>query len=333
MKINCMDQYINIVKKQIVFYIRSVFENKFNKEYCNIFIEKYINIRYYDFYEFDIEINTVRKKVIEELKKIQDDMIIEHISDKELIEQMRVFFYYVLYFDKVLYCKDLKNLINKIARLKKRVLNSGNAEFENDLYNTMMEYDNKKESLLNKFSSEEFYLKITAYQGILNVFRVNLKYNIKFPPLYSEYAIEKAFNSGIINEDKLEIEYYLIVIQILKDLIRQNFKKIYIVEFASSLLDKSKKLKSILNIINNTGVKDKLCMKIKYEDFEKQKDKIYELMGEGFRFAIVIDNSFIPDYKNIQCLQLFKYIILNKQLDCYDEFIRNKSDLKNIIEI
>ena len=78
---------------------------------------------------------------------------------------------------------------------------------------------------------------------------------------------------------------------------------------------------------------DKLCMKIKYEDFESQKDKIYELIGEGFRFAIVIDNSFIPDYKNIQCLQLFKYIILNRQLDCYEEFIKNKLDLKNIIEI
>ena len=72
---------------------------------------------------------------------------------------------------------------------------------------------------------------------------------------------------------------------------------------------------------------------IKYEDFESQKDKIYELIGEGFRFAIVIDNSFIPDYKNIQCLQLFKYIILNRQLDCYEEFIKNKLDLKNIIEI
>ena len=333
MKINCMDQYISIVKKQITFYIRSIFENKFNKEYCDLFIEKYINIRYYDFYEFDIEVNTVRKKVIEGLKKLQDDMIIDHILDKELIEQIRVFFYYVLYFDKVLYCKNLKSLINKITRLKKRVLNKEDDEFENNLYNKMMEYDSIKENLINKFNSEEFYLKISNYQGTINVFRVNLKYNIKFPPLYSEYAIEKAFNSGIINEDKLEIEYYLIVIQILKDLIKQNFKKQYIVEFASSLLNKSKKIKGILNIINNTGVKGKLCMKIKYEDFESQKDKIYELIGEGFRFAIVIDNSFIPDYKNIQCLQLFKYIILNRQLDCYEEFIKNKLDLKNIIEI
>lgn len=333
MKINIMNQYVELTKKQINFYIKSVFENKYNKEYCNLFIEKYINVRYYDFYEFDIEINTTRKKVIEQLKRTQEDIIYNNISDKELIEQMRVFFYYVLYFDNVLYYKNLKNIIGKIAKLKKRILNKENVEFEDLLYNKMKEFEKEKNDLIEKFESEKFYLKISNYPEKINIFRVNLKYNINFPPLYSEFAIEKAFNTGIINEDKLEIEYYLTVIQILKDLIKQNFKKIYIVEFASSLLEKSKKLKGLLNIIDNSGIKDKICLKIKYEDFNKKKEDIYNLMREGYRFAIIIDNSFEVDYKNIQCLEMFKYIILNKQLDFYEEFKKNKLNLENVIEI
>ena len=64
---NIMNQYIEITKKQINTFLKLIFEKKFNKKYCDMFIQKYINIRYYNFYDNDIN-RTVRKKIIEELK-------------------------------------------------------------------------------------------------------------------------------------------------------------------------------------------------------------------------------------------------------------------------
>ena len=61
------------------------------------------------------------------------------------------------------------------------------------------------------------------------------------------------------------IEYYLITVQIIKDIIRQNFKKQYIVEFAETLLSKPKKILGILNIIDNSAIQDKISLKVRYE--------------------------------------------------------------------
>ena len=138
---------------------------------------------------------------------------------------------------------------------------------------------------------------------------------------------------GIVNEDKLIIEYYLVVIQVLKDILKQNFKRQYIVEFASTILKKPKKLKSLLNIINNSGIQDKICLKIKYEQFLERKEQYYELMREGYRIAIIIDNSFETNYKNIETLKMFRFIILKRQSKHYEEIMNYKEELKNVIEI
>ena len=332
MTINITDQYIELTKKQITSYMKLIFERKFNKEYNEQYIEKYINIRYYNYYENDIN-STIRRKILDHLKQTEENIVVDHVQDRELIQNMRVFFYYILYFDNVVYYKDLKKTIEKIAKLRIKILNKKEDEFEENLYQKMIKFQEKKEELIKRFEAEEFSLKISNYPDKLNIYRVNLKYQIKFPLLYSEFAIKKAFNTGTVNEDKLTIEYYLTVVQILKDIIKLNFKRQYIVEFADTLLKKPKKLKSLLNIINNSAIQDKICLKIKYEQFVAQKENIYGLMREGYRFAIILDNSFEVDYKNIESLDSFKYIILNKNLKNYDEIIKNSKNKKNIIEI
>ena len=113
MTINIMEQYIEITKQQIEEYMKLVFKDKFNKGYCELFTERYINIRYYNYYENEV-IETMRRKILNHLKQVGEDIIINNINDRELIENMRIFFYYVLYFDDVVYYKDLKNKIQQI---------------------------------------------------------------------------------------------------------------------------------------------------------------------------------------------------------------------------
>lgn len=331
MTINIMNEYIELAKKQINEYMKIIFEQEFNQNYCDIFTERYINIRYFNYYENDIYEST-RRKVLDHLKQVGEELIINNINDREIIELIRIFFYYVLYFDNVVYYKDLGNKIQQIAKVKKKRI--GRDLNEEELYQKMQDYMKQKEELLQQFFSDEFYIKLTKYPNKSNIHRVNLKFNnIKFPLEYSEFAINKAFQMGIVNEDRLIVEYYLTVLQILKDIVKQNFKRKYIVEFAATLLKKPKKIKSILNIINNSAVQDKISLKIKYEEFFKNKQEIYDLMRDGYKITVILDNSFETNFKDIESLQMFEFVIINQGLKYYDEFMNNKGNLRNIIEI
>ena len=332
MTINIMNEYIDLTKKQIATYLKLVFENTYDKKYNDMYSETYINARYYNF--FNNNDTTIRKIILEELKKTQEYTVSNNFQDKELIEHMYVFFCYVLYFDNVVYCKDLRSKISKIAKLRKKVLNRETWDFEENLYREMIAVNEEKEKLLSRFETDKFFLKITNYKDKANVYRVNVKHQLKFPMEYSEMAINKVFNMGITNEDKLTIEYYLIVVQIIKDIIKQNFKKQYIVEFAETLLEKPKKIKGLLNSIDNAAVQDKISLKIRHEHFIENKDKVYELMREGYRFSIILDNSFEVNYKNMENLKMFKFVILNKDSKQYGEIMRFNDEIKNnIIEI
>ena len=332
MTINLANKYIELTKKEISAYLKLVFGNKFIKKYSDIYIKKYIEIRYYNFYDYDTS-RTLRKKILDNLRDLAEELCIDNIEDREIIDQMCIFFYYILYFDNVSRTKNIEQTIEKIYKLRKRVLEKEDEEFKEELYKLLKEYKKQKEKLLDKFNSNEFFIKFTNYPKKLNVYRVNLKFNIKFPLIYSEFAINKAFNVGLINEDKLLIEYYLVAGQVLKDVLRQNFTKEYVLEFTDKLLDKPNKLKNLLNIIENNAVKDKISIKIKYESFINYKEKIYDLMRNGYKITIILDNSFKPDYKSIESLETFKYVIVNKDLKKYKEIISYKKRIKNIIEI
>lgn len=333
MTVNIMEQYIEITKKQIEDYMKLVLEEKFNKIYCDLFIERYINIRYYNYYENEMA-ETIRRKILSHLKQVSEDMIINNINDRELIENMRVLFYYVLYFDNVVYYKDLENKIIQIAKIRMRIYGKITENFEKNLFQTMQKYINDKRKLVEKFLSNEFYLKITNYPDKLKIYRVNLKFkNIKFPIEYSEFAINKAFQTGLMAEDKLVIEYYLVVLQILKDVLKLNFKRKYILEFADTLLKKPKKIKGILNIISSSAVQDKVSLKIKYEQFIQNKEIIYDLMKNGYKITIILDNSFDVTFKNIETLQMFEFVIISRDLKKYNEIKQEVKELHNIIEI
>ena len=333
MTINIMEQYIEITKKQIEEYMKLVFKDKFNKGYCELFTERYINIRYYNYYENEV-IETMRRKILNHLKQVGEDIIINNINDRELIENMRIFFYYVLYFDDVVYYKDLKNKIQQISKIRERIYGYSSEQFTDELYEKMQEYIKQKKEIMNRFLSDNFFIKLTNYPDKTKIFRVNLKHkNIKFPLEYSEFAINKAFQVGLMAEDKLVVEYYLAVIQILKDILKLNFKRKYILEFADTLLKKPKKIKSILNIISSSAVQDKVSLKIRYEYFVQNKETVYELMRNGYKITIILDNSFDVTFKNIETLQMFEFVIISRELKEYSEIKQNIKELKNIIEI
>ena len=74
-------------------------------------------------------------------------------------------------------------------------------------------------------------------------------------------------------------------------------------------------------------------MRIEYADFIKNKDKVYDLMRNGYRLAIVLDNTFEPEYANFQRLNAFNYILANKKLKYFDKILLNEQELNGLIKI
>ena len=344
MTTNVMEEYLNITKEYIIKYMKLVMQNKYNKEVCERMISKYIETRYNNYYEDEIEKSmSVRKRIMEEIKQTAERLIENNIDKKENVDNMCIFFYYILYFDNLISAKDIISEVYNIHKLRKKLLNKDEQDFFEKLKETIFNWQKDIKNLLERYETKEFELKISTYKNIKNVYRVNLNYNIRFPQIYSTLAINKAFNMGIINEDKLYIEYYLIVVKIIKDIIKQDFKKQYILEFASSLLEKEKKIKSIINIINNEAIQEKISLKIKYNDFSKNKQQIYDLMRSGFKIAVILDKSFEVNYENIEKLNMFSYVLINKESEEYEKIVNyfknntestdNKEKIKNLIEI
>lgn len=332
MTTNVMQEYIKITQEEIIAYMKLIFEKSYNKKITLRYLDAYMNVRFFNFYKKDENL-TFRKNFLNALKE-EEEKILKDIPEKrKLIENMALFFYYILYFDKISYKTDIEEIINKLYRIRKKILKKDNEDFKENFYNTFKTYLNKKEEFLNKFSTEDFYLKITPYEGISNTNKVILKQNIKFPMIYSSQAIENVFNSGLTQEDKLFVEYSIIATQIILDIQKGNFKKQYIIEFAETLFNKTKKIKSLLNIINNSAIQDKINLKITYKEFLKNKEQVYELMREGFRFAVILDNYFEPEYANFKKLNVFNYTIVSKQLDSYEQVLLNEEIVNNLIKI
>ena len=49
--------------------------------------------------------------------------------------------------------------------------------------------------------------------------------------------------------------------------------------------------------------------------------------------TVILYNSFEANFKNIESLQMFEFVIINKNLKQYEEIISNKESISNIIEI
>lgn len=295
-------------------------------------MDAYLNVRFYNFYPKDDNL-TFRKNYLNAIKEAEASIVRDMPEKRKLIENMGLFFYYILYFDKISYRVDIDEIIEKLYKIRKKLLKKDNEDFKKNFYNIFIEYSNKKEKFLKKFETEEFVLKISDYEGANNANRVNLKYNIKFPMIYSNQAIENVFNSGLISEDKLFVEYNLISVEVIQDILRGNFKRQYIIEFNTNLFNKSRKLASLLKIINNSAVQDKINFKITYKEFLKNKENIYELMRNGFKFAVILDDSFEPQYANFERLNAFYYTIASRKLEYYNTIIANESIIKRLIKI
>lgn len=329
---NIMNEYLKIIKNNMNQYMKYFIDNRYIKSICDEFIDVYMEIRYEGFIEIKKGFS-LKNKVALELRQ-KKEILIENLPEKiKNIEFTYIFIDSCIKLNEINSKEKLNEELEQIFQLRLDNLleknNDNKNEYINGLKKLVLISEKQKLDLLKKLESNKFYLKYTNTKA-QNVRMARIEHNIKVSPIYSSFAIEKAFNTGTILEDKLFVEYNLIAMQVIKDINCGIYKREYIVEFATSILEKNQKLTRLLEILNSTALQDRVILNIDFKEFMKYKDSIYEILRNGYKIALYIDETFEENQSNIQRLSLFKYILVG------NEEIRNmleENKIANIVQI
>ena len=165
----------------------------------------------------------------------------------------------------------------------------------------------------NNFSLHAIVPILAIIDFIIYDVDIELTYNIKFPKLYSEYAIDRVFTSGTIAEDRLLVEYYLMTNIIINDMRACIFDRFYLVDFEPTIFDDKQRLEKLLGVANNDCFKNQVILKVKYDEFAKYGNNIKDMIKDGYSFAIKVDKEI--DKSEYILFDIFKYIIVEKDID------------------
>ena len=318
--VNILDEYTAYIKKVLITIAKLILGKKYSEEIFSHLLDIYIKVRYYDSLERKNKkpYSNIKLYIKEEVSKLREkddteDAVLSIYAEILNFEQNNL---------------RVKEFLNNIQK-SLDILQIDSNVFKDELTKLYSEINNKKKEIKRAFSTKDF---VCQYKGtnINKTYIVYLDYTFSIPDLYSESAVEKVYTTGKIFEDKLYIEYYLVIYRLLTEVLNYDFSNNYILEFASSMFEKEGKLNKFLSIISNDLCKDKINIKITSNDFLKYKDKILKYINDGYSFAIQIDDSYVDSLEDRKLISsVFKYIIVNSTSENSEIF----KDCSNLIKI
>lgn len=296
--INVIDEYTDFILDEFCFYGKTIMEKYYISSIFNEFVKEYLSIRYYNIYPKKQSINsTVNYYLNEKIKELE-----ESNPDKvKSIYFMADIFRYLIALDGDLEATAVNKIEIELSDLREKKYGLvGKLEFSKEY----REFRKRKRDFIKEYETSDFYLELSKTK-FKNVLDASLKHSVKMPELYSDKAIEDVYNSGIVGEDKLFVEYNLLAIKILEEIIDYNYEASYLVEFNTELFNKKEKLNRLLKIIDNDITKEKLVLKISYTSFIDKREEVFGLINDGYSFALLKDEN----YKEDSYINLFKYVI------------------------
>lgn len=299
MSLNVMNTYLKFNRRRLINYSKIILEKYYYKGIFEELLDTYIDLRYN-------ELPSVAnlKLINKELINKAEDLKTYNIDDVILTLTYFPFIYYLDNFLK----KDVDIIIDKINNYRVKQLKLD--VLDNELKNIILNDQKRIDKYINSFESKEFNLSI-GKTNIVNLYTTEVIHNIKIPKLYSEYAINNVYNRGIVLENKLFINYYMVSKLILTDILNFNFKY-YIVNFSKSLVDKEDKQKRLFNIIDNDIIKDRIILKVDESDFLKYRDNYLKYINEGYKFILYLNKE--SSLKNDSIIRVFSYIVDDNQV-------------------
>ena len=317
---NMLEEYLNFEKNNITQFAKEILSEKFDENFFNPLLNVYIENRYYNYYNendltFDDNIMSRLEKTFINMTKGFNKEEKSKVIDNYLV------FNFIIYYDGVSFLKE-PIFYSLLRKYRMKLFNLDDKLFQENITKFIYNANKKREKFYKIFETKDFYLKQVP-TNIENVIDIVLGYNIEFPKLYSEYAIDRVFESTSINEEKMFVEYQLVTLNILKDIRNCNFDKNYLIEFATSLFENKEGLKDLLNGFSNDCFKNQSVFKIKYEDYCKYGNDIKEMIKDGYLFAIMLNDE--EEIDDLIIFNIFKYIIVsNDSKYCTNKEINDK---------
>lgn len=327
-----IEKYISIVKKELSKYMSTIFEKDYDKNIFEELFRVYVDTRYYNLDEKIKKKEELRKVVLIELEKEKKNLLKKY--DKTKVIDMCESFTYIIYFDSVGNYKKIENIVNKIIEFREEKLNKkDNKAFSKNFLKLIQENNNIKQEYIKKFDTQYFKLRNKKIEKS-NLILTTLRYNIEFPKAFTSTIIEETYNSEVINEDKLFVEYNMVNAMLLRDIIKGEFCKEYLVEFTTTVLNKKTKLSRILKILNNENLKERVNLLIEYKEFnESNKKEIYSLMRQGYKIAVRLNEKDKLHEQQINRLNVFSYILINDKATYYKELTNVKEIAKKVVKV
>ena len=322
MNYNIIMQYTDYITKSFLNYFKIIFKNKYKKELTLSFIELYINVRYYNetnYINIKDFTNRLNKEFIDLINTIGTDDNIDYL--KNIVAA----FGYLTYFDDLNYVYEEVDVIDALVG-DNIVKLEDTKDLKTELKTWLSDFKKGKEIFNDTLNTK--YFNLIEDRLYRKLYSLSLTHDVKISNLYSEYAVDRAYNTGIINEDKLFITYILGSLLALNNAINLDFSKHYVLPFASSLFEKEKKFARLFNSINNPLAKRILSVRITYQDYMKHQSKINELINQGYVFGLELDDKYTG---NVTELLLFPYILVHEDSEEYEMLIREKDHLKSRI--
>jgi hypothetical protein len=317
MEYNVIGIYTNFIQSKLLELFKILLKYKYNRSVCLNFIDRYIDVRYYNETNYPKE-----KDFIQRLNRELVDVYNQNVDDdnKDVLKNIVALFGYITYLD------DLYNIVEDVEVIHTLVTDENlkfdkTDELEDKIKEWYLSFNKGKNNFQNAISSKEFC--ITEKSVYRKLHEVTLNHNVKVSNLYSEYAINKAFNSGVVNEDKEFITYILTSQLVLNSAINLDFSYKYVVPFSESYYSKEKKAGRLLNILNNPLAKKLINIKIYYSNYLENKEFINGLIKQGYSFALVLDN----ELQDLNELVLFTYIYVFEDSNNFDIIVSNKDKL------
>ena len=319
MDYNIVSKYISFLKREYLNLFNIVFHTRYQKKICEPFLDIYIGVRYYnetDFHNIKDFVARINKELVTVYEKLKID------NDEELLKDIVALFAYIVYFDDVYKDTDIsiESLINNLLN-DKNIKISKNPNLKELLLNWYKSLEENKKKFNNSLESKEFVLNTKKVST--KIWELKLDHNIKISNLYSEYAINKAYNSVIVDEDKEFIIAIMASSEVLNNAIKLDFTKSYVFELVTSIIEKEKKLKRLFSVIDNPLTKKYISVKITYEDYLKYKNILDSYIVDGFSFSVVLDSKFEG---NIRSLVLFSSIYITKENKYYNDIMCAKKE-------
>ncbi len=322
MEYNIISKYIKFVKRELLEFLRLVIGNNYPKKVCKLFVNKYIDVRYFNETNY-----TSTRDFVTRLNKELLDVYNENKTSEEdeLLKTAVALFIYIAYVDDVYPIEDGDSVLDLLTKDETLKLNLSNESIK-EIKKWLNNYSRTKEKFFDSIVSNDFIL--TEKSVYRKTYLLGLDSNIKISNLYSEYAIDKAYNTPVINEDKLFIMLIKCSYELLKNAISLDFTRKYIIDIPATLVAKDKKFKRLLSTIDNTLARKFIHLRITYSTYIKNKEIFDLIIKYGYNVAIIIDDTF--DGK-INSLPIFSYIFIYEDSEFFDMIKDNEDKIESKI--